>query len=138
MTGDRRLARIERRIEQLERRERWYRRGGATIGLLVVAGLLAGAARPNVGAFDSVLTKSLHVLNYDGKEVCTLATNETGNGFMVIANGYENAVLYAGNKDDGDGGALTLYNRTGQGVVQLAVAAGSTQEWRESDTVESG
>jgi hypothetical protein len=116
-----RIDTLEQRIKQLEQRQRGYHWGGIAVTLITIAALLMGAASPNVGKFDAVLTKSLHVQNYGGREVFTVATNEMGHGFMLISNGDENTVLYAGNKDNGDGGALTLYNRTGKEVVQLAV-----------------
>lgn len=129
----------EQRLRRLERQCRLYRNLIIIAGLVLVALLTYGAAKPvpevirarSIEVIDAagkpmVALRAISgggaigVFNRRGETAAVLTADETGGGLLNIISGEgRNGVLILGSNADGTGGAITVFNRAEKEAVTL-------------------
>ena len=124
---------IEERINELERHIKRQR-----IGLFVLATALCGvvsiaASNGDVGVFDTVKARRVHITNDDGLVVTVLGANDGGDGFMATLSA-KNQLLLELSSTNGNNGLINTYNgMSGNRIVEISATVdggGGNGWWR--------
>jgi len=108
-----RLDKLEQELTAMKRSTRRWR--GATLGLLICAGLFAAdAVGPTV--IDHLVVRKLDVITDEGQVALSLSQSETGGQIDLYADDGTN-LLRLGTNDSG--GDIAVWNRVGTNVVGM-------------------
>lgn len=115
---------IEERIESLEKSNRRYRLIIAALGLFTVAAVLMGADEPGK-VYNDIHTRTLTIVNENGKALIRLTSDKTGAGYFALLNKDEAEMVRIGASSWGDGYLIT-YDKNGNRLVNLASSLNHT------------
>ncbi len=113
---------IEERLDQLEKRNKRLTAALAVLGVAICAVVTMAATGAKDGEFDkvwadTVVAKSVYTTNDANKIVATLGSNDAGHGLIQTMSAQGKDMVMLGSTDTG--GAIAVFNKTGEGVVQL-------------------
>jgi hypothetical protein len=128
---------IEERVVQLEKQMQFYKRLVIVLALVIVAGVTMG----QTSDYENIKCRSLNVIDDQGIPTTIIKSDRRGHGMLGIwsSSGKPLVVIGANDDDKGtlttyspsgknlvelgatvDGGAMAIYNKTGEQVIQLA------------------
>jgi hypothetical protein len=133
---------LEQRVDGLERRLSRYRSAMMVMALVLVAGVTMGQATNGSRELQQIRTRDIMIMNEDGEPAIHLTYDRRGNGMAFFMSGQGELLASIGTSTDtgwlnlnaadegssqgivavgrsDNGGEISLWNKTGEEVVQL-------------------